>query len=189
MRTIYERMKELPFRKAIWLLPIAFMLHEFEEFDILAWYQHNYDMSSMAALNVESSWVWFIFISLIGYLWTAASLIPKSQRWTAFIILPAGALVLQNALQHVYWLFFFGDFSFGYGILTAIILLIPVVTYLAVRAVREKLVPIWYVVLLVVLIIPGMVATIKAGNTITAQMRRFHEFSIWLTDWVLALWR
>lgn len=177
--------EKISFRKIIWLLPFVYMLHEFEEYNILTWYQNNFDTSTMAPLTIKSSWVWFIFVSLIGYLWTAISLIPKDKRATAFILLPAGAIVLQNAIQHVYWLFAFSDFNIGYGILTAILLLIPVVLYLVTRVIREKLVPPWYIALLTLLIIPGLVATMKAGNTITPQMHRFHEFSIRLANWVL----
>jgi len=46
-------------------------------------------------------------------------------------------------------------------------------------ALRDRLMPWWYVVILVATIVaPGFYATLKAGNTMTSHIRHIHKFSI-----------
>ena len=52
------------------------------------------------------------------------------------------ALPFQNALQHVYWQFAFG--TYAPGVVTSVVLLLPVTLYVIGRALRESLVPGWY---------------------------------------------
>ncbi len=85
-------------------------------------------------------------------------------------------LVLQNALQHVYWLFLFE--AYAPGVVTSVFLLIPVTLYLIAMALRDRLLSWWYVVALLALMTPGLIATVESGNTLTPQIRAIHDFAI-----------
>jgi len=50
--------------------------------------------------------------------------LPRRPKFAAFLILFYASTVFLNALQHVYWIFYFGAYS--PGIVTAVLLLFPV---------------------------------------------------------------
>ena len=60
--------------------------------------------------------------------------------------------------------------------------MIPIGSYLAVRAVRQGYAPIWYVAIWAVLIVPGLVQTVRAGNEMTSPMRAIHNLGIRLSE-------
>jgi hypothetical protein len=82
----------------------------------------------------------------------------------------------QTALQHVYWLFYFKQYA--PGIITAVFCLIPLGVYIAIRAIGQSFVPVWYVGILMLLLIPGLVQTIQAKNRMTKQIRAIHHLGI-----------
>jgi hypothetical protein len=65
-------------------------------------------------------------------------------------------------------------------------ILIPIIMYLVAHAVAVGYVPGWYPILLVGLILPGLIQTVKAGNRLTPQFQVIHRFSVALTKLV---WR
>jgi len=101
------------------------------------------------------------------------------------VLLPAAAVAFQNALQHVFWLIYFREYA--PGVVTSVLLLIPMVCYLTARAVQQGYVPAWYVVALAVLIVPGLIQTARAGNRLTPQFRAIHNFSVALSKWLSTL--
>ena len=98
----------------------------------------------------------------------------------AFVFLPAIALVLLNAFQHVYWLLYFRQYA--PGIVTSIVLLIPTGFYLAARAVQQGYVPIWYVAVWAVPVVVGLVQTVRAGNQVTPLVRAVYNLGFWLSE-------
>ncbi len=173
----------IDFITGLWLFVVAFILHEFEEWNIVRWYHRNY--VDLPPTTDRAARTWIVFVSLVGLFWCAAATLPGDPTIAAFVLLPAVALALQNALQHVYWLFYFKQYA--PGIVTAALLLIPFGVYLALRAVGERYVPVWYVGILGLLILPGLVQTAKAGNRMTPQIRRIHQLGIRLNAWLEGL--
>ena len=172
MKRLAEMLSRMEFQKVVWLLAIAFALHEAEEWNIMAWYNQYY--ADPPQMSNAVTWFALALISAVGLVWTFLATRPKNQKITAFVILffpAAGAL--QNAIQHIYWTFLFG--AYAPGVITSVLLLIPLTVYLAARAIRERLVPRWYVAVLLVLIVPALITTVRAGNTVTPQIRTVHE--------------
>jgi hypothetical protein len=97
-----------------------------------------------------------------------------------FVFLPAIALALQTVLQHVYWLFYFRQYA--PGVVTLVLLLIPIGCYLVTRAVQGGYVPLWYVVIWALLIVPGLVQTVRAGNEMTPPIRAIHNLGTRLAE-------
>ena len=129
-------------RRLVWLLPLAFALHELEEWNIVPWFEaHFVPRTELTALGARSLLVAF---SLAAFLYTAlTSLLPSTRAWL-LAILPLFVLAgFGNALIHVFWLLRFG--AYAPGVVTAALLVAPLTVYVSIRAVRERLVPAWYV--------------------------------------------
>ncbi|MBN1146020.1 MAG: HXXEE domain-containing protein [Anaerolineales bacterium] len=171
-------MGQIDFLAWLWIFVGAFALHELEEWNILHWYQRNY--TDLPPSSHKAVRLWIIFVILIGVAWCAAATIPGNPVFAAYVFLPAIAVVMQNALQHIYWLIFFRQYA--PGIITAAFCLIPLGIYIANRAVQENLAPIWYVGILILLIIPGLVQTVKAKNKMTKPIRAIHHIGIRLSE-------
>ena len=152
----------------------AFALHEIEEWNILRWYQRNY--VEMPPSTDRAVRAWIIFVILVGFAWCGVATLPGNPVLAAYVFLPAIAVATQNALQHVYWTFYFKQYA--PGIITAVFGLIPIGAYIAVQAVWQRYVPTWYVGILLLLLIPGLVQTVKAENRMTAQIRAIHHLGI-----------
>jgi len=178
MDNIFTAVNQIGFLIWLWLFAIAFALHEVEEWNILSWYQRNYvDLPPSTNKAVR---VWIVFVSLIGFVWCAVATLPGNPVLAAYVFLPATAVAMQNALQHIFWLFYFKQYA--PGIITSMFCLIPLGIYLAVRALSDNLVPVWYVGILLLLIIPGLVQTVKAKNRMTRQIRAIHHIGIKLDE-------
>lgn len=156
-------LSQIPFRKAVWLLPLAWTLHEAEEWNILDWY-HAYWVKVPEATPTEMR-VGLAFMSLVGVGWTAFTLLPKKPKLTAFLLLPFFTLMAAgNAVQHVYWTVAFQAYS--PGVVTAVFLVIPSIVYLTARAVRENLIPRWYGLVIYLPIVRSLREAVLAGNVV-----------------------
>jgi hypothetical protein len=137
---ILEKIDTLDVRKFICVLPLAFMLHEAEEWRIAEWYNRNF-VNSPPELTNQTTWYWLGFISMVVFIWAGLSLVPKSPRKTAYIFLPVVVLILlQNGLQHLLWLFYFRDYVPGIGILSGSFIILPLSILAILVAVRQMLI-------------------------------------------------
>jgi hypothetical protein len=173
-------LETLGFLRVLWLFPIAFALHEAEEWNIMKWYHRNY--ADLPPATDRSARTWIVFISLVGFVWVGVAVLPDSPSVAAFVSLPAIALSIQNALQHIYWLFYFRQYA--PGVVTSALLLIPIGGYIVAKAVQHGYAPVWYVAIWAVLIVPGLVQTVRAGNQMTSPMRAIHDLGIKLSKMI-----
>jgi Protein of unknown function with HXXEE motif len=162
----------------LWVFVVIFAIHELEEWNILSWYRRNY--VDLPPSTDKATRVWIIFIILVALAWCAAGTLPGNPALAAYVLLPAVAIAVQNAIQHVYWQLYFKQYA--PGIITAIFGLIPIGICLFAGAVWQGLVPIWYAGVLVILIVPGLVQTVKAKNMMTPQIRAIHHLGIKLAE-------
>jgi hypothetical protein len=166
---------------AIWIFAAAYALHEVEEWNSLGWHRRNF--LDMPADETDTSLRTFLVLaSITGFIWAAVATVWGNPSVAAFLFLPAVAVALQNALQHLYWQFSFREYA--PGIVTSALLLIPGAIYLAVVAVGQGFVPLWYVVGLALLVVPGLILTVKAGHRLTQQFHAILRFSIALSRWL-----
>jgi hypothetical protein len=178
MNNVFTAIAQINFLSWLWIFVSTFALHELEEWNILRWYQRNYvDLPPSSHKAVRT---WIVFVILVGIIWCAVATIPGDPVFAAYVFLPAIAVAMQNALQHIFWLFHFKQYA--PGIITSVFCLIPLGIYLAGRAISDNLVPIWYVGILSLLIIPGLVQTVKAKNRMTRPIRAIHHVGIKLAE-------
>jgi len=166
----------MPFLTAIWLLPIAVVLHEAEEWNILRWEQRNF--INLPAKTDRSIRVFLVLFSLFGILWTALAALPNNPTIAAFMSLPFAAGAFWKALQRLFYTVRFRQYA--PGVVTAVVFYLPIAGYLTARAIEEDLVPAAYVLVLGVLAILGLIQTMKAGNTFSPFFRVITALSKWL---------
>lgn len=170
----------MSFLTAIWLLPVALALHEAEEWNILRWEQRNF--VNMPAKTNASVRTFLVFFTLFGFLWTALAALPNNPMIAAYIILPFAAGAFLNALQHFFYTIYFRQYA--PGVITSVLVYLPVVVYITARAIEETLVPIVYVTVLVILAILGLIQTMKAGNTFSSSFEAFSRIGTTLAKWL-----
>jgi len=173
----------LPFRKAIWLAPLAWTLHEAEEWNINEFESaHFVDPGYFARIDHPVLWLGLAQVALQGALWTALTAWPKNPRFAAFLTLPFFVVLsFGNVLAHIYYVGYFRGYTPGF--LTAALLLGPVVLGLTYRAVREKLIPWWYAAILYFLAVPGLVSTVQSKDHLppflqSLQLRAIHNAEV-----------
>lgn len=141
---------------------VAFYLHEAEEWNILRWEQRNF-VNLPAKTNVSVR-TFLVVFTMFGFLWTALAALPTNPTIAAFVLLPFAAGAFLNALQHLFYTLYFRQYA--PGVITSVVLYLPIVGYLTARVIEEHLVPVAYVVVLVLLTVLGLIHTIKAGNVL-----------------------
>jgi len=70
------------------------------------------------------------------------------------------------------------------GVITSVVLYLPISGYLTASAIQENLVPVRYVVALGILVMLGLIQTMKAGNTFTPLFRAISHFGMALSKWL-----
>lgn len=178
MGNLLAAIGNIEFLSALWAFPVAFAAHEFEEWNIMKWYHRNY--VDLPPSTDRGARTWIVFVSLIGFVWCAIAVLPGSPSVAAFVFIPAIAIALLNALQHLYWLFHFRQYA--PGVVTSVTLLLPVGCYLVARAVQQGFVPVWYVGIWIVMIALGLFQTVRAGNEMTPLIRAIHNLGTWLSE-------
>ncbi len=162
------------FRRAVWLLPCAWALHEAEEWNILGWY-HRYwvNVPEVTATDIRTG---LAFIALVGFVWTLVGALFRNPKATASLVLPFFTAVASgNALQHIYFVFRFG--TYAPGVVTAALVVIPCTLYVTLRAVRNGLISRWYAAIIYLPVIPLLALTIRAGNEVSPVIHIIARFS------------
>ena len=160
------------FFRLIWLLPLAYSLHEVEEWNILDWYhRHWVNVGTLTETTVRT---WLVFSSLAGFAVTAVARIVPARLAAHGILLFFG-FPLLHAFLHIYWVFYFGSYS--PGVVTSALLLIPSFLLVAVYAVRHGLVAWWFIVAVLALNLTSIVRGIRLGNTLPDEGLPWYRLS------------
>lgn len=161
MRTIVNLLQHIRFLHWLWISVLCFVVHELEEWNITAFERRNFEEYPTIA-TARNAHAWIAFICVVGVVWCAAATLPGNPTVAAYVFLPAIVSVLLNALQHVYWSLFFRQYA--PGVITAVMLLIPLNSYVIVQAVQRTSVSIWYVALLLGGLSLGLIHTVAIGR-------------------------
>jgi hypothetical protein len=150
----------LPFRRAIWLAPLVWALHESEEWNINEFEsKHFADPGHFALVDHPVLWIGLAQVALNGAIWTGLTGWPKNPKFAAFLSLPFFVFFsFANVLQHIYMTVYFGGYT--PGVLTAVLLVGPVVVGLTIKAIRDRLIPWWYAALLYASTIPTLISIV-----------------------------
>lgn len=162
---------------AIWLLPVAMALHEVEEWNILNWEQRNF--ANLPAKTNTSVRTFLVFLTLFGFLWTALAAWLNNPKTAAYMILALAAGAFLNTLQHLFYTMYFRQYA--PGVITSVVLYLPISGYLAAKAIAENLVPVGCFVGLGILVILGIIQTIKVGNTFIPLFRSISRLGVALS--------
>jgi hypothetical protein len=179
MINLVTALTQMNFLGLVWIFFAVFVLHELEEWNIDRFEHRNFEGLPSAATD-RSARMWIGFVILIGLIWSTAASLPGNPSLAAWIFLPAVAILLQNAIQHIYWSIHFRQYA--PGLVTSILLLVPLAVYLIGRAIMEGYVPIGYVAALAVFVLLGIAQTLLAGNQMTYFIRSINNIGIWLSD-------
>ncbi len=169
----------ISFPNIVWVFFAFFVLHEFEEWNIDR-FEHKHFEGIPPAATDRSARMWILFISLVGLIWCVIATISGNPIIAAWIILPAIAIMLQNAIQHIVWSVYFQQCA--PGAISAALLLIPSGSYVFSRALQQGYIPVWYAIIWVAFIAVGFAQTVKAGNKMTPFIRAINNLGIWLSD-------
>jgi general stress protein CsbA len=163
----------------IWAVPLFQLVHEVEEWNILRWYRETYvDLPASTNLSVR---LWIVVFSLFAYVWTTLSFFTPNRTAAMVMILLLVAASAQNGLQHVYWLLRFRKYA--PGVITSVLLVLPLDGYLTHLMLREDFLPSWLVLIVFALMLPGLIETVRAGNRMTKTVRLLaHELPIRLIE-------
>lgn len=167
-------MSNLDFITALWLFMLMFILHELEEWNIVRWYYRHY--VDLPPITARSTRTWILFIIAVGILWCLLATLPSDPSFAAYVLFPAIAITLQNALQHLWWQFSFEGYA--PGIVTALLLLIPAGCGLTIWIIREDYAAPWYILLCFLVMLPGLTQTVRAGNRMTTFIRGINLLGI-----------
>ena len=165
----------IEFSHLIWVIPVVQLIHELEEWNILKWYKENYvDLPDSTNLSIR---VWILFFSLFVYVWTTLCFFTPNRVISAILVSLLIMITTQNGLQHLYWLFYFKKYA--PGVVSFVILLIPLNTYVVYRILKQEFLPFWLLIIIMALMIPGLIETIRARNRMTKIVRVVvHEYPI-----------
>lgn len=125
-------------RRALWLLPAAFTLHELEEWNILAWYERYWTNLDPRQFNetVVHTFLIFAIVAFASWTWLALRL---PLRWAAHLVLvPFVLIVFGHSFLHVAWVVENG--AYAPGVVTAAVLIVPITAYVVPLVVRERVV-------------------------------------------------
>lgn len=171
-----------PIRRVLWLIGFAFVLHEAEEWNLVSWFQVNFEPPP--EFTDREARTLLVLFALLGISFTAFSIRLLSQRAALFALLPLFvAVVFGNALTHILWLFYFQ--TYAPGVFTSALLLVPLTLYLVRRVLSERLVPSTYVWSLLALALLQPAGAAVSGSTLSAPQLTFQRFGARLAEWLL----
>jgi hypothetical protein len=178
MSTLFSQLMSMNFTTFIWIFFLVFVIHEFEEWNIDR-FEHRNFVDFLPEATDRSARLWIGCIVLLGLLWCIMATLWGNST-TAWLILPAISIMIQNALQHLFWMFYFHKYA--PGVVTAVCLMIPLGCYIITFATLQGLIPLWYVMICVSFIIIGFIQTIRAGNKVSPLIRGINKIGIWLSN-------
>jgi len=140
----------------------------------VSWYKKHFREFPENKTNTSTRF-FLIFISVICFIWTGLASLSQDNGIAAIILLPFIVIVIQNVIQHIYWNYLFREYA--PGIISSVFLLLPISIVIVIKAYIEGFLPLWYLLLLLVLMVPGIIQTIKAKDTLAPSFQKINEFS------------
>ena len=168
-------------RRILWLLGIAFVFHELEEWNIVSWQQANFEPPPQ--FTDREARTLLILFALLGISFTALSNWLLSLRAALVVLLPLFvAIILGHALTHIFWLLYFQ--TYAPGVVTSAFLLVPLTLLLVRGVLQERLVPTAYVWILLALAVLQPVSAAVAGSSLSGPQLALQRFGAQLARYL-----
>lgn len=174
----------IDYRYAIWIIPIIFLFHELEEWNMVKWHREN--LTGMTYLTNLEARLWLLFSSLIMFVLTAIAFLIPNNTISAILMYLLIDFTLINGLQHIAYVV--SSRKYNPGSIFASILGIPADIYIIYIILEDGLLPYWAVIILLALVTIQFLTDMRAMN----QNRRPALLSIagdiarklghWMTD-------
>ncbi len=172
-------LEQMPFITMLWLFYGMVVLHELEEWNIDR-FERQHFVGLPAAATDRSARMVIAFVSALGLFWCTIATLPSDPALAAWIFFPAIAFMLLNALQHIFWSFYFRKLA--PGAVSAALLVIPFGSYIVARALGLGYVPAWYALSLAAVVIVAFANSVISGSRMPALIRSGNQIGIWLSS-------
>lgn len=169
-----------PFVTMVWLFPLAVALHQAEKINLQEWLiQHFKDLPPITHISVGFSLALPVAAAV---LWSWIALFTNEGYSTAWVLLPGLVMMSTQALQTLIWAARFK--AYAPGLVTGVGVVLPVALYLGTLAQVQALVPPLYGQLYLLLILPGVISTLRAGHRLDPFNRYLQNKSLeWAKIW------
>ena len=142
------------------IVPFAFALHEFEEWNVLLWHQnHQSNIPAVSHIDLRTIFLLLIVICFVVF-FTAIQF--KNKRIMAHVLFPLLSLMCYNGIVHLYWTFYFSDYS--PGLIFGFFMGVPLISLIIYRIMRDNLISKWYGLTFGLLFTALFVEVILLGN-------------------------
>ena len=160
LKTIKEKVTNFNLITLLKIVPFVFALHEFEEWNTLSWHQRN--QSNIPAVTDIDLRTIFLFLIVISFVVFYTLIQLKNKKITAIILFPILALICYNGIVHLYWTFYFMDYS--PGLIFGFFLGVPLMIIIMYKLIRENLIKKWYAILVGLLFMGLFIEVIHLGD-------------------------
>jgi hypothetical protein len=168
-------------RRLFWLLGVAFVLHELEEWNLGAWERSHFSPPpEISDRDLRTLLVLFAALGL-GFTALALRFLPPRAATLSLLALFV-AVVFGNALTHLFWLFQFG--GYGPGAATVGLLLLPLTLALLSRVIRERAAPRAYAIALIALALLQPIGAAAGGSTLSGSQLALQNLGAGLGRWL-----
>ncbi len=153
-------------------LALAFVLHEAEEWNLVAWFEAHF--TPAPGFTDRGARTLLVLFSVLAVAFTGLCLRVLSPRGARLALLPFYlGIVAGNALTHVFWLVSFR--SYAPGVVTSALLVLPLTALLVTRVLRERLVPAAYVGVWLAIALAQPLGAAWAGDALLPGQIAFQE--------------
>jgi len=179
-QNIREKVNQLNLVTLLKIVPVVFTFHELEEWNVLAWHrEHQSNIPDVSDIDLRTV---FLFLIIAVFLIFYFSLLFRNKKITAYILFPFLGLMFYNGLVHLYWTFYFSDYS--PGLIFGFFIGVPLVTYIMFRMIREKLVKRWYALLFSALFAYMFIEVLMLGDQLEPGIVNAMLLGKQLTQWI-----
>lgn len=180
LKIIQEKINNLSLTTLLKIVPFAFTLHELEEWNALQWHlKHQSNIPPIADIDIRTI---FLFLIVVCFIVFNLALQFRNKNFTSYILIPFVGLMCYNGFVHLFWTFYFNDYS--PGLIFGFFLGVPLMILIVYKMLREKLVKKWYVLIFALLFISMFINTIHLGDKVEPALVNAMLFGQQLVEWL-----
>jgi hypothetical protein len=185
IKDIGSKIKNINIRTLIKIVPFAFALHEFEEWNILAWHQkHQSNIPAVADIDLRTI---FLFLVVLVFIVFNLALIPRNKKITAYILFPFISFMCYNGVVHLYWTIYFKDYS--PGLIFGFFVGVPLTGLILYKMLKERMVKKWYAFIFGGLVSYLFIEVIILGDKLEPGIVNAMLFGQKLAQWLFQIFQ